>query len=193
MFTGSHPYAPFVVGDLSDAVDVYHTNPTLYYVPKQNALGAYNADFGNELYMIEEHTSEGHSDLASFGFQDKLLSTIDMMEKLHKDEDVVIDEGSYIRARLFDMLIGDWDRHQDQWRWIQFKEDGKKVFRPMPRDRDQAFSIMSDGLLLDLAVKLLPAAKLLRNYSDDLKDVKGVNFEPYPLDKELIVQSDKKV
>jgi len=193
VFTGSHPYAPFVVGDLSDAVDVYHTNPTLYYVPKQNALGAYNADFGNELYMIEEHTSEGHSDLASFGFQDKLLSTIDMMEKLHKDEDVVIDEGSYIRARLFDMLIGDWDRHQDQWRWIQFKEDGKKVFRPMPRDRDQAFSIMSDGLLLDLAVKLLPAAKLLRNYSDDLKDVKGVNFEPYPLDKELIVQSDKKV
>ena len=43
------------------------------------------------------------------------------------------------------MLIGDWDRHQDQWRWIEFKENGKKVYRPMPRDRDQAFSIMSDG------------------------------------------------
>ena len=191
VFTGSHPYAPFVIGDLSDAVGVYHTKPVLYYVPKQNALGHFNSDFGGELYMIEEHTSEGHSDKPYFGFQDKLESTDDMMKKLHKDEDIVIDEEAYIRARLFDMLIGDWDRHQDQWRWIKFKENGKTVYRPMPRDRDQAFSIMADGFLLGAAVKLLPAARLLRKYSDDLVDVKGVNVEPYPLDMELITQSGK--
>ena len=65
------------------------------------------------------------------------------------------------RRRLFDMLIGDWDRHQDQWRWIEFKENGKKVYRPMPRDRDQAFSIMADGFLLGAAVKFIPTARLL--------------------------------
>ncbi len=193
VFTGSHPYAPFVIGDLADAVDVYHTNPILYYVPKQDALGDFNDDFGGELYMIEEHTSEGHSDLASFGFQDEIESTDDMIKKLHKDEDIVIDEASYIRARLFDMLIGDWDRHQDQWRWIEFKENGKKVFRPLPRDRDQAFSIMGDGALLGTAIKLIPAARLLRAYSDDLVDVKNVNVEPYPLDMELIQHSGKEV
>lgn len=193
VFTGSHPYAPFVIGDLADAVNVYHTKPVLYYVPKQNALGYYNSEFGGELYMIEEHTSEGHADKAYFGFQDKLISTDDMMKKIHKDEDIVVDEEAYIRARLFDMLIGDWDRHQDQWRWIEFKENGKKIYRPMPRDRDQAFSIMSDGFLLGAAVKLLPAARLLRKYSDGLVDVKGVNVEPYPLDMELIMQSDKTV
>ena len=91
------------------------------------------------------------------------------------------------------MLIGDWDRHQDQWRWIEFKEEGKKVYRPMPRDRDQAFSIMSDGFLLSAAVKFLATARLLRNYDDDLVDVKGVNIEPYPLDMELIQQADKSV
>ena len=42
VFTGSHPYAPFVIGTLADAVGVYHTNPILYYVPKQNALGYFN-------------------------------------------------------------------------------------------------------------------------------------------------------
>jgi hypothetical protein len=193
VFTGSHPYAPFVIGDLSDAVGIYHTNPVLYYVPKQNALGDYNDDFGGELYMIEEHTSEGHSDLASFGFQDKIESTDDMMKKLHKDEDIVIDEAAYIRARLFDMLIGDWDRHQDQWRWIEFKEDSKKVYRPLPRDRDQAFSIMGDGALLKSAIALIPSARILREYSDDLKDVKNVNVEPYPLDMELIQYSGKDV
>ncbi|WP_299114447.1 metallophosphoesterase [uncultured Winogradskyella sp.] len=193
VFTGSHPYAPFVVGDLADAIGVYHTNPVLYYIPKQERLGEYNDEYGDELYMIEEHTSEGHSDKASFGYQDKLLSTDDMMSKIHKDEDIIVDEASYIKARLFDMLIGDWDRHQDQWRWIEFKENGKKVYRPMPRDRDQAFSIMSDGFLLGAAVKLIPTARLLRKYSEDLVDVKGVNFEPYPLDMEIIAQSGKDV
>ncbi|RNC87682.1 MAG: phosphoesterase [Winogradskyella sp.] len=193
VFTGAHPYAPFVVGDLADAIGVYHTNPVLYYVPKQNALGNFNADFGDELYMIEEHTSEGHDDKASFGFQNELLSTADMMKKIHKDEDLVIDEAAYIKARLFDMLIGDWDRHEDQWRWIEFKENGKKVYRPMPRDRDQAFSKMSDGFLLTTATKLVPTAGLLRAYSEDLVKVKQINVEPYPLDMELIQDSGKDV
>ena len=58
VFTGSHPYAPFVIGDLSDAVGIYHTNPVLYYVPKQKAIEGFNDDFGDELYMIEERTDE---------------------------------------------------------------------------------------------------------------------------------------
>ena len=193
VFTGSHPYAPFVIGDLSDAAGVYHLNPKLYYIPKHNALGDFNAEFGDELYMIEEHGSGGHGDLASFGNSNEVLSTGEVIEKLHKDEDKVIDEASFIRARLFDMLIGDWDRHQDQWRWLEFEKDGKKVYRPLPRDRDQAFSIMSDGALLGTAVKLIPSARVLREYSDDLKDVKGVNAEPYPLDKEFIQNSHKDV
>jgi predicted RNA-binding protein with PIN domain/predicted phosphodiesterase len=192
-FTGAHPYAPFVIGDLADAIGVFHTNPSIYYVPKQNALGEYNLDFGNELYMIEEHTSEGHDDKASFGFQNELESTIKMMKKIDKDEDIVIDEDAYIKARLFDMLIGDWDRHQDQWRWIEFEEDGKTIYRPMPRDRDQAFSKMGDGFLVKAAIALIPSVRLIRSYSEDLKDVKGMNIEPYPMDVALINQSDKKV
>ena len=191
VFAGSHPYAPLAIGTLSDAAGIYHTNPVLYYVPKQNALDHFNSEFGNEMYLIEEHTSEGHSDLASFGFQDKIISTDDVMKKIHKDEDIVIDEPAYIKARLFDMLIGDWDRHQDQWRWIEFKENGKKVYRPLPRDRDQAFSKMSDGFLLSAAVALMPTARLLRKYDGDLVDVKGMNIEPYPLDMELIQESNK--
>ncbi len=191
VFAGSHPYAPFVIGDLSDAVGVYHTNPVLYYVPKQPALGIYNDEYGDELYMIEERASNDHGDKASFGFSNNLISTDDILKKLHKDEDFVIDEASYIRARLFDMLIGDWDRHEDQWRWIKFKENGKTVYRPMPRDRDQAFSIMSDGFLLGSAVTLIPNARLLRKYDTDLKDVQGVNVEPYPLDMALINESGK--
>ena len=193
VFTGSHPYAPFVVGTLSDAVGVFHTNPVLYYVPKQNALDHFNDEFGDELYMIEERAASGHGDNASFGFSNEIISTDDLLENLRKDEDYKLDEASYIRARLFDMLIGDWDRHEDQWRWASFKEDGKTIYRPVPRDRDQVFSIMGDGALLSFVTTIEPTLRLMKPYKKDLRSPKWFNIEPYPLDMTLIVDADKDI
>jgi len=193
VFTGSHPYAPFTIATLADAVGIYHTTPVLYYVPKQKALGQFNEDFGDELYMIEEHTSEGHGDKANFGYSNDIISTDDLLKKLNKDEDFVLDEASYIRARLFDMLIGDWDRHEDQWRWAKFRENGQTIYRPVPRDRDQAFSIMSDGALLSFLTGILPNLRLLKSYDEELKSTKWFNLEPYALDIALINNSGKAV
>lgn len=191
VFTGSHPYAPFTIATLSNAIGVYHTNPVLYYVPKQNALGNFNDEFGNELYMIEERAADGHGDKESFGFSDEIISTNDMLLKLRKNENHKVDEAAYIRARLFDMLIGDWDRHEDQWRWAVFKEDDKTIYKPIPRDRDQAFSIMADGTLLGLATKIVPSLRLMKSYEETLKSPKWFNLEPYPLDMALIKEADR--
>ncbi|MES2573836.1 MAG: metallophosphoesterase [Bacteroidota bacterium] len=193
VFTGSYPYAPFVIPDLSEAIGVYHLNPKLYYIPKQKALGDFNTEFGDELYLFEEQASEDNLELDVPNFTGNVISTSDLILELHSDESKTVDEASYIRARLFDMLINDWDRHQDQWRWLEFKENGKTIFRPLPRDRDQAFSKMSDGFILGTAIRLIPPAKLLRKYSDDLKDVKGFNIEPYPLDIAFIKTADKTI
>lgn len=191
VFTGSHPYAPFTIGTLADAVGVFHTNPVLYYVPKQKQLGVFNNEFGNELYMIEERAASGHGDKKSFGNSNKLISTDDMLKKIHSDEDHRVDEASYIRARLFDMLIGDWDRHEDQWRWAVFKEGKETIYKPVPRDRDQAFSIMADGFLLNFATKFITNLSLMQSYDENLKNVAGFNLEPYPLDMALINESTK--
>lgn len=186
VFTGAYPYAPFIVGKLSDAIAINKLNSKLYYIPKHEALGEFNGEFGDELYLFEEHPADGNLVLEGQNFTGNIYSTYDVFEKIHANENQTIDEKEFIRARLFDMLIGDWDRHQDQWRWLEFKENDKIVFKPLPRDRDQAFSIMSDGFMLSTAVKLIPMAKILRKYSDDLVDVKGFNLEPFPLDKAFI-------
>ncbi|UAM97309.1 metallophosphoesterase [Polaribacter litorisediminis] len=193
VFTGSHPYAPFTIGKLSDAIGLYHTNPVLYYIPKQNSLRQFNDEFGDELYMIEERAASGHGDKASFGFSDTVISTDDLLMNLNKNEDHILDEEAYIKARLFDMLIGDWDRHEDQWRWAVFKEKKQVVYRPIPRDRDQAFSIFGDGALLNTATKLIPTLRLMKSYSEELKSPKWFNLEPYPLDMVLISRSGKNV
>ncbi|MGD1945802.1 MAG: BamA/TamA family outer membrane protein [Croceivirga sp.] len=190
-YTGSHPYAPFTIGALSDAVDIYHTTPKLFYIPKQEALQDFNREFGDELYMIEEHVSDGHN-LESFGSTKKIESTDDLIDKLRKDEAYRIDAKAYTKARLFDMLIGDWDRHVDQWRWAQFKqEDGTKLFRPIPRDRDQAFSIMGDGALMGFATRAIPGLRLFEGFQEELRSVKGFNSSPktFALDMALLSET----
>ncbi|AZQ60204.1 phosphoesterase [Maribacter sp. MJ134] len=192
-YTGSHPYAPFTIGKLSDAVGIYHTNPVLYYIPKQNALGSFNTSFGDELYMIEEHAGDGHGDLKSFGFSNELKSTDSMLEDLRDDEKYGVDREAYIRARLFDMVIGDWDRHVDQWRWAEFKEKNRIIYRPVPRDRDQAFSKMGDGAFMNVATRIIPGLRLMEGFNEEIRSVKGFNSSPktYVLDLALLSGTTK--
>ena len=194
-YTGSHPYAPFTVGTLSDAIGIYHTNPVLYYVPKQPALEDFNIDFGNELYMIEEHAGDGHGDLASFGYSKELKGTDDMLDNLRDDERYEVDSDLYLRARLFDMVLGDWDRHVDQWRWAEFKKKGKKkiTYRPVPRDRDQVFSNMGDGLFMKAATRIIPGLRLMEGYKENIRSVEGFNSSPktYVLDVALLNETKR--
>lgn len=190
-YTTSHPYTPFVLDDLAESAGIYHTNPELYYIPKQNILKENNSEFGDELYMVEERPIDEHKNLESFGKPDAIESTDDVLLNLQKDKKYIIDEGAYIRARLFDMLIGDWDRHSDQWRWSRFNEKDKVVYRPIPRDRDQAFA-KYDGHLLSIIMNI-PALRHQQSYKDEIDNVKWFNREPYPQDLALITKSDEDI
>nr|WP_321221881.1 metallophosphoesterase [uncultured Psychroserpens sp.] len=190
-YTAAHPYAFTVVPELSDAAKIYHTNPQIYYIPKHKFLGKYNNDYGGELYMIEERPEENYTGERNFGYANDIESTHDIIEKVREDEKYKIDENAYVRARLFDMLIGDWDRHQDQWRWAQFdQENGDKLYRPIPRDRDQVFSNF-DGALLDVMRIISGSTKQLQVYDEKLEDIEWMNAAGVKLDRVMVQQSTK--
>ncbi|MDT0552490.1 metallophosphoesterase [Urechidicola vernalis] len=189
IYTMAHPYASFANATLANAVDVFHTNPKLYYIPKQNALKKYNEDYGDELYMIEERPAKGHEEVNSFGNTNTIINTTDFLQKLRKSDDYVLDESSYIRARLFDMAIGDWDRHVDQWRWAEFKKGKKTIFKPVPRDRDQAFS-SADGFMLGFASRITRDLAFMQVYKENMRNVKYFNAAGFPLDITLLSESE---
>jgi hypothetical protein len=188
-YTTSHPYTPFSVGNMADKLGLAHSNPVLYYIPKQDALQEFNSNFGNELYMVEERPADNQIDAKSFGHPSDIISTDDMMKNLHKDEKYSVDEKEYIKARLFDMLIGDWDRHSDQWRWGEYKVGDKIIYKAIPRDRDQAFS-KYDGTLLSLLMNI-PALRHMRTFKNEIDNVKWLNREPYPLDLAFLRTAQK--
>lgn len=183
LYTATHPFGTFAVPGLADAVGVYHTNPFLFYMPKHDALGHFNAEFGNELYIIEERPDDGFLDVESFGVPDDIESTDDVRKKLRSDEKYRIDQQALIRARMFDMVLGDWDRHQDQWRWARFDVDkDNSIYRPIPRDRDQVFPNY-DGSIADVLKALVPLTRKFLEYSDNTKDVKWINLGGIKIDR----------
>ncbi|CAM1356143.1 ShlB/FhaC/HecB family hemolysin secretion/activation protein [Tenacibaculum halocynthiae] len=186
IFTMSHPYAAFVIPDMAEAVNIYHTNPKLYYMPKQPALGKYNTIFGGGLYLLEERPAGNREDVDSFGNSTNIINTFDVLEKIRKNGKHTVDQEWAIRSRLFDMVIGDWDRHEDQWRWASFKTDnGNTYYRPIPRDRDQPFSKF-DGVMIPLFQQFAPLVKNMQTFENDIKNMKWYNNYPRFFDAEFL-------
>ncbi len=138
--SSSHPYAPLVVPPLADAAGIFHANPKIVYIPDDPRFGIYRNELANSLALFEERVNKKQVKENIFGAGDDVISSPDLYAKLKKDNDNRVDQKFVVRNRLFDMWIGDWDRHDDQWRWIEYKEkDDKKIYKPIPRDRDQVF------------------------------------------------------
>lgn len=175
-FTASHPLAALVVAPLAKALEIYHTNPSLVYLPYQPALGEYDADFGDAVYLLEERPDNNlWAHLETFGRPDEIISTAKVLERWQGAHNHWLDENWIIRTRLFDFLLGDWDRHDDQWRWAVVDLGDGARFRAIPRDRDQAFAHY-DGLLLHIIRRAAPASRQWRPYTPNIKSVRWYSY-----------------
>jgi hypothetical protein len=177
----SHPYAAGSVPAMAQSVKVYHTNPQYVYLPKQPALDSFNNKFGNTLFLFEQRLDGNWKEADNLGNFEKFTSTDKLLEKLYEDNDNEVNQRQYVRSRLFDMFINDWDRHEDQWEWGEAKKDDKNIYTPVPQDRDQAY-FKPDGVLLKV---LISAAGLnyFQSFKDNLTNVKTFNYEERNLDR----------
>jgi Calcineurin-like phosphoesterase/Omp85 superfamily domain len=170
-----HPFGALVVPVLAKAAGIPHANPIIGLVSPDKNLGDYASLFENTICLLEERNPIGDSD-----------NTTKMLKKLDKDNDNTYDAKMYLRARALDVLIGDWDRHEDQWRW---KADSTKKglkYLPVPRDRDQVF-FSADGKLQRFAQKsdLLP---MMQGMEKDLKDINWFLWEGRAMNSKILSQ-----
>ena len=185
-YTAAHPYGAFAVPRLAGAIKLSHTHPKLFYVPKQPVLGDFNSTHGDRLYMIVEKPDESFDNAHMFGYNEDVESTDDLFEKIREDEQYTVDEELYIRARIFDMLLGDWDRHEDQWRWAEIKiDDDHSTFEAIPRDRDQVFARF-DGKLLEFMNSAIGSTKQFGNYGPDIEYIKQFSQSAIRLDRAVL-------
>jgi hypothetical protein len=131
LISASNPYAPLTVPILANAVNVVQASPELFFVPDDPSLGYYRPLFANTVCLLEkkEPTPNGT----------ETKSTDKVLQKMTEDNDHVVDQHSVLKARLLDMLLADFDRHWDQWRWAEGDTGKGKIYYAIPKDRDQAY------------------------------------------------------
>jgi len=189
-FSAAHPFASVATAALADAAGIYYTQPKVFYLPPQEALGIYNEDYPGELYTVEERPDdEVWNTYEQFGAPSEIHSTSGVRENITEEHDERIDYRWVVRNRLFDVLIGDWDRHDDQWRWSEMDTDTIDYYRPIPRDRDQAFS-KYDGFILALASGTTPDIKKLARFRGDVNKLKWLNYNGRHFDRTFLAGAD---
>lgn len=177
----SHPYAALAVPQMADAAGIPHMIPRYYYIPEQPAVDSLKYKYGNSLYLFEQRPSGNWSDAPNMGNFKKFIGSDELLDKLYADHNITVDQPAFAKARLFDMLIGDWDRHWDQWKWGTADKGGVKSYEPIPTDRDQAFSTY-DGILLR-GVIAAAGMKFLQPFKSTIKDINTLNTAKNLLDR----------
>jgi len=157
--SAQHPFGSLVVPPIAEALHIPHAHPVIGVVAPDPNLGEYANIFINKVCLLEEREPTGKSD-----------NTEKMEQALQEDNNNRVDGKEFIKARMLDVLIGDWDRHEDQWRWQGEKIDGGKLYTAIPRDRDQALYIRQ-GLVENLAARrwILPT---LQGFNGQITDVR---------------------
>ncbi len=185
--SASNPYAAPVVAALAGYVGVFHTNPEIVFVPDDPQFGIYRQDVAGRLFLFEERPNGNRSDVASFGHSENIISTSRVIEKAMVSSIHKIDENAVLRARLFDIVINDWDRHDDQWRWAGFEHNGQTIYKPVPRDRDQAFFV-NEGILPWIASRkwLIPK---IQGFTEYTENIEGQSFNARNFDRTFLTQS----
>jgi len=179
------PGAPIVVPPLAEAAGVLHNVPRLVVMPDDPALGKFRQAFAGLLGTFEEFPTPASDDHPGFHGATEILSTKKFWPRLLASPSTRVDAQAFLRARLFDFFLGDWDRHAAQWRWM--KLPGKTGWQPFPEDRDTTFSTY-EGALLELYRPFRPT---LMKFRDTYGSRTGLTSQGWKIHRWLLPELEK--
>lgn len=177
----SNPFAALTVPPLAQALQIPHMNPEVVYVADSEGLGEYRKDFANQVFLFEERIPDD---------SEKSVNTEKLIQTLKKDNDIFVDQKLVLRARLLDILLGDWDRHEDQWRWDKTKSKKLNVYIPIPRDRDQVYYKTSGVFPWIVSHQWLKSK--FQPFKNEIRDINGWSFNARHFDRTFLNSLDQK-
>jgi hypothetical protein len=183
----SHPVGALVASALLEAAGVLHVEQTLAVLPDDPALGEFRKDFAGVFGMIEERPSDGTERRTAFAGARNVISPATLFARLDRSPDDRVDARAFLVARLMDILMGDRDRHRDQFRWATFSDSSPLMWLPISRDHDEAF-VKIDGPVLDVVRLYYPP---LVNFTEDYPAHFRLNWHAREIDRRFLVGLDR--
>jgi hypothetical protein len=181
--SSQHPAAPAVVAPLLEAAGLLHTDPTLVVLPDAPGLEDHRERFAGTLGFLERRAVV-EPGVPPFAGAVEIIDSDELLARVARGPADRLDARTYLKARLVDLLIGDWDRHRGQWTWARFGDAPVTRWVPIPEDRDQAF-VRFDGLLLALARIYAPQ---LTSFGQEYPSIEGATWNGRDLDRRFLVE-----
>ncbi len=178
------PTAPLVVGPLLDAAGILHGTSRLYVLPDDPRLGEFRSEFAGLMGFLEDRVGGSRPASAHWNGAKEIIDSDSLIARISRSPQDRVDAAAFLTARLFDLLIGDWDRHAGQWSWARFDDTAPRRWSPIPQDRDQAFA-KYDGVLLSVARQTAPQ---LTNFGAGYPYLPGATWNGRDLDRRLLVE-----
>src|SRR5439155_16861780 len=122
----------------------------------------------------------------AFAGAENIIDSNELLDDINKDADVRVDPRQFLTARLVDLMIGDNDRHPDNWKWAKLDKNSS-FWEPIARDRDKAF-VSYGGTMLSLARVAVPNLVLFR---DQYPDPLALSANASEFDRRLLATLDK--
>ena len=183
-----YPYGAIIASSLLDNTDILHARPTLYVLPDHPGLGAFREPYAGLFGMLEDRPKDPEGEIEGFMGADDVTRSVGLFRKLYKDNDKTVDAEALGKARVFDMLIGDWGRHEDNWKWAGYDKGAKRVYYPIPRDRDHAFCRWN-GLIPYIANREW-AMPMVESFDADFHGIKSLTWPARHVDRFLLTELD---
>ena len=181
----ANPYSNLPISYMLDQTDILHARPRLFRLPDNQQLGPYREQYAGLLGTLEDSPKDPKPNLPGFGGSDEVTRSFGLFRKLYKNHDNYVDAPALARARAFDMLVADFGKHEDNWKWAGYKQpDGGTLYRPIPRDRDQSFTLWN-GFLTYLANREW-AVPSIEGFNTKFQDMKSLNWPARHLDRFLL-------
>jgi hypothetical protein len=186
--SATHPYAALTIPTMAKALNIYHMAPELVYVPHDPRLGHYVDSIGGSLALLERRPDGDQSDNPLLGRSKNIKSTRSALTDRLTDNDSQFNARYFLRARLLDMLLGDWSRHEDNWRWAEHEHtNGNLVYKAIPRDRDNVYYKLNDAPIPKLFM-LLGFKPHFQTFQKDLKNLEKLNRSGRNLDEIILAE-----
>ena len=179
--SGTHPAAAVILPVLAEAAGVPDTHPRLVILPDSPALGEFREQFAGEIGTFDEYPLAAGDGNPGFMGATEILKTETLWERWMEGPETRIDSRAFLRARILDLWLDNFDRHGGQWRWMTLP--GKDRLQPLPEDPDMVL-VHHDGQVMNSVRSYLP--RLLRFTESYSRRLEGPLMNNFAIDRWLL-------
>lgn len=185
-YTIINPYTFLVADYLAKSAGLSFSPSRIYYIPShvRKDTVADGSNIQDRLVNL--------INVPDINLRSNLYTTEEFLDSLQVSKNYMADQNLYIRERIFDMWIGDWNKTNENWEWQSHTVNDSVIYTPIVIDRNHAFTKV-DGVLFKQMLKML-SLDFICNYDSLIsKDTKKINKLAFALDMAVAGRSDESV